>query len=194
MPEATTVNPSLFQSQNNAIENAIQQILLMQVNTIIPAIINAVNSNGTYDIQPTLNYLIKNNPPQKPPILPNIPQLKIRFGGAEIKGQYKKGDAVIVGIAQRDITVLKKNWKQQTNPNSLRRFALPDGIILGAVSNEAPTTTIELKDGEINVTASTININGSLVINGTPYAQHQHSAGGYQAPNGAVTGTSGVIS
>lgn len=191
---STTANPSLFQGVGNEMENAIQQVLLSQVNTILPGIVEVVNDDGTYDVQPTLNYLLRNQPPVKPALMINLPQAKIIFGNAEIKGRYKVGDAVLVGICQRDITVLKKNWKTQTNPNSLRRFALPDGIILNGLSNSEPTTVIEIKDGEVNITATTIKLNGSVIINDVPYVQHKHSPGTFAAGGDPVTGTSGGVS
>lgn len=150
--------PDLLQSDANVMYDAIQQILINQVNTIITGTIELVNDDGTYDIQPTLNYLMKDAPPVKPPLLPSIPQVKMIFGSAEIKGRFKKGDAVLLGIVQRDITVVKKNWKKQTNPNSLRRFSLPDGIILSGLSNNEPTTFIEIKDDEVFIKSKDVKI------------------------------------
>mgnify|MGYP000243361781 CR=1 FL=1 len=191
---STVLTPDKFQADANAVEMAIQQILLNNVNTITTGVIDAVNDNGTYDVQPTLNYLLQDQSPFKPPMIFNIPASVIRFGNAGIKGKYKKGDAVIVGIVQRDITVLKKNWKKLTNPNSLRRFALPDGIILNGLSNDEPSTYIELTDDAINITAPTIKLNGNVVVNDVPYDEHKHLAGQLQAPNGPVTGNTGGLS
>lgn len=191
---STVLTPDKFQSDANGVEMAVQQVLLNSVNTIVPGVIEVVNSDGTYDVQPTLNYLLKNQPPVKPPVMINLPASVIRYGKAAVKGKYKKGDAVLVGIVQRDITVLKKNWKKLTNPNSLRRFALPDGIILNGLSNDEPSTYIELSDDTINITAPTISLNGNVVVNDVPYDEHKHLAGQLQAPNGPVTGNTGGLS
>jgi hypothetical protein len=188
------INQELFQSPANAMYNAINQMMLSQLNTIITGKVEAVNIDGTYDVQPTLTYLNQGANPTVPPILPNIPATIKRFGNAAIKGTYSVGDAVLLGIVQRDISILKRAWQAITNPNSFRKFSLPDAIILDALSNSAPTTFIELKDGEINITATAIKINGALTINGQPYAEHTHSAGDYTAGGDPVTGTSGAIS
>lgn len=190
---STLVTPDKFQSQANVMEMAIQQVLLNSVNTVLTGVIEVVNADGSYDVQPTLNYLIKDQSPMKPPLLVNLPASVIRFGNAGIKGKYKVGDAVLVGIVQRDITVLKKSWKILTNPASLRRFALPDGIILNGLSNSAPSTFIELTDTEINITAPTINLNGTVNVNNAPYATHKHVAGTYAAGGDQVTGQSGGV-
>lgn len=203
------INQSLFQAQANSMENAIQQVLLNQVNTIITAIITTVNDDNTYGVQPTLNYLNLKANPIKPPPLTNIPAMTIRFGNAAIKGKYKKDDAVILGIIQRDISILKKAWSKITNPGSYRKFSLPDAIIIAAVSNTEATTYIEIDDEGINIKAVNINLNGvmdvtdskvdinaELTINGVPYKDHTHSAGKYmqQNPTAPISGDSGGLS
>lgn len=190
---STVLNANLFQSEANGLQMAIDQYLLNNVNTLLTGIIEVVNSDGTYDIQPTLNYLLRNQSPLKATILINIPAAVIRFGNAGIKGTYQVGDAVLVGIVSRDISILKKAWKVLTNPASLRRFAVLDGIILGGLSNTAPTAFVELTNSAITVTAPTVNINGTLNINGAPYAAHKHVAGTYAAGGDSVTGQSGSV-
>ena len=211
-----TTKQSTFQSAANTMQDAIQQILLNQVNTILPGKIIAVNKDGTYDVQPTLTYLNQGSSPSTSPVIYNIPATVKRFGNAAIKGHYVVGDSVILGIVQRDISILKKAWNKITNPGSYRKFSLPDAIIIDAVSNSQPVTYIELKDGEINIVSevvnlnvttaninastvnidgSAVNINGDLTINDVPYADHQHTAGEYMDGNNKpVTGTSGGLS
>lgn len=229
-----------FQAPANAMYSAIQQVLLTELNTIITGKIESVNSNDTYNVQPTLTYLNLGSNPTIPPVITNVPANRVRFGNAEIKGKYKVGDGVLLGIVQRDISIVKKMWNKITNPNSYRKFSLPDAIILGYLANDPASVFVELNDKEINIVAPKVNINapetnitssstkvtsptvtidadnatvtasnitlagnvnvsgslsaaGGLSIGGQPYESHQHTAGGYQAPNGAVTGTSGAV-
>jgi len=186
MERSTLVTASQFQSEANGIENAIQQVLLNSVNTLITGIVDHVNDDGTYDVQPTLNYLLKNQSPVKPPLLPNLPAAKIRFSNAGIKGKYKKGDAVIIGIVQRDISILKKAWKRLTNPASLRRFALPDGIILNGLANDDPSVFIELSDEKINIVAPEVIINAPTTTITTTTASIKASSVTIESPTTAI--------
>lgn len=95
---------------------------------------------------------------------------------------------------------------------------MSDGIILGCVYTEQDTLpdgdmnawmkvfpdgsllmyndgviTIESTD-KVNINATTININGKLVINGNPYLEHKHTAGNLKdGDSKPVTGSSGGV-
>ncbi len=52
--------------------------------------------------------------------------------------------------------------------------------------NIITTGTLNINADKINLTANTININGTLIINGQPYLNHTHSNGNQGNPTGGV--------
>lgn len=64
------------------------------------------------------------------------------------------------------------------------------GALTSTVSVTAPTVT----GGTTTISNAGINnSSGDVNINGAPFRAHEHSAGTYSAPNGAVSGVSGAI-
>ena len=57
---------------------------------------------------------------------------------------------------------------------------------VGTDFNIKTSGTLNIVADEINLTASTINLNGTLIINGQPYLSHTHSNGNEGAPTGSV--------
>jgi hypothetical protein len=52
--------------------------------------------------------------------------------------------------------------------------------------NLSATTALNLSATTINITASAVNITGTLTINGQPYLSHTHSNGNLGSPTGGV--------
>jgi hypothetical protein len=52
--------------------------------------------------------------------------------------------------------------------------------------NLSATTALNLSATTINITASAVNITGTLTINGQPYLSHAHSNGNLGSPTGSV--------
>lgn len=48
------------------------------------------------------------------------------------------------------------------------------------------SSSLQLKESEINLNSPTINLNGNLIINGQPYTAHTHSNGNEGNPTGGV--------
>lgn len=192
---ATTINASAVQNKENT-DNYIINQKMLQVNTTLPCKINGINDDETYDVTPILNNLDANGKPIDPPTLAHIPAAIEMGGNAGIIIEYEIGDVVLVGFCQRDISIAKKNW-EQSNPGSLRRFSLSDGIIIKRLSNTPPTVFIKItKDGieltapgkpitlnaasvQINapVTVATLNVTDSLTIDEQNFTAHRHSGG-----------------
>lgn len=186
---ATSINASAVQNKENT-DNYIINQKGLQINTLLPCKINVINDDGTYDVTPMLNNLYANGKPIDPPTLAHIPAAIEMGGNAGIIIEYEIGDVVLVGFCQRDISIAKKNW-EQSNPGSLRRFSLSDGIIIKRLSNTPPTVFIKItKDGieltapgkPITLNAASVQINApvtveSLTIDGQNFTAHRHSGG-----------------
>jgi len=139
----TNVNPNLM-DETNYIEYCINNILL-NVNTIIPAKIVSVNGLLA-TIEPiVLSKPINDIPAPNPPIIPNVPIAQLMGGNAGIIIEYKPNDVVLVGVVQRDISSIKKNWTY-LQPNSNRKFNLADAIVLFKMYNSLPTTYVKITD------------------------------------------------
>lgn len=179
-------------NEPNGIQAAIQQVLINSVNTLMPAKIIEVNTDGTYDLELLCRYLDTNGSPIPTPNLVNIPRAWFCGSSAGLIIELIKGDSVLIGICQRDITSVKKNWTV-SNPQSFRTFSLNDAIIIAVLTNTEPTTYVKITPDNIELKATNISINGKLVINNIAYEEHKHSAGQYTAPNGPVDGISGEV-
>lgn len=198
MKLATGINQNLLFNQANQWDYVIDN-KLKQLNTILLCEIEAINSNGTYDVK-SLTYLIKHDGvPQEPPIQFNIPKLEIRGGIAGIIVEPVVGDIVVVGYAQRDITAVKKE-KKRSNPSSARLFNHNDGIILGVIGRQAPSIFVKITKDGIDITGSDkpINIitNGDTTVKGNNVKVEANTLATIKAPtiklDGAVEATSTI--
>ena len=59
-------------------------------------------------------------------------------------------------------------------------------LFYGNSSLQLKETEANLNGSTINLTGDTVTINGTLIINGTPYLDHTHSNGNEGAPTGGV--------
>lgn len=141
---------------------------MMNINTILYCEIELVNGDGSCDVRSLVNYLDNDSKPITPPLQFNLPKLEIRGGNAGVIVEPIKGDVVIIGFCQRDISAIKKTLKRQ-NPASLRRFSVMDGTILGIISNTPPSIYVKItKDGIILEATNkpiTVNTTGDTTIN-----------------------------
>ena len=132
----------------------------------------------------------------------DIPVLELGGKGLSIKIPLKAGDTGIVVFCDRDITLFKQE-KKNTQPNTLRKHDLSDGIFIPMKFGNSGATdniSIESADGntKFEITSSGINVKGNIVVDGEITAtdvktttnvslkNHIHSGGTGQGGN---TGT-----
>jgi hypothetical protein len=182
----------------------------------LPALVVDVNlSEQTVSAQPTIQASVAdidgNITSVNLPILIHVPIVFPRAGGFALTFPISSGDEILVVFASRCIDA----WWQSSGIQvqaEFRMHDLSDGFALLAptskpkalenvssnnvqLRNSSGLTVIEITpSGQVNITASTINLNGAtnitggLSINGSSYTAHQHSG---VTSGGANTG--GVV-
>lgn len=155
MAANSTYDTSVSNSKTNTIKYAINQSLL-NVNTILPCEIMAINGNR-YTIQILTNYIDSTGKPSDAPTIYNVPYAVIQGGNAGVIITPIVGDAVAVGFSQRDISIVKQNWKK-SNPGSFRKFSVSDAIILGTLTNTPPTINITINQDGIVINAPSLPV------------------------------------
>jgi hypothetical protein len=90
----------------------------------------------------------------------NVPYLRMQGGSKAIIMDPKPGDLALVVFADRDVSAVKKN-KKQSPPGSKRRFNMADGMYVGTLLADAPTSYVQFEDdGTINISPD----NGTTVV------------------------------
>ncbi len=115
---------------------------LGEVRTMVPVKIIAVHGGGvgpapTVDVQPLINQI--NGIGQQTPhgIIYGIAVSRNQGGGSAIINDPVVGDVGFISVADRDISALKANNGEQSNPGSYRTHDMADGIYTGAMLNPA---------------------------------------------------------
>lgn len=156
---SSNIRSEYYNSATNAIKFAITT-MLREMNTFLPCEVLVNEGNQRYTIRSLVNYLDILAQPITPPSISNIPRIQNRGGEAGIITELEVGDIVLVGFCQRNISTVKENWTQQ-NPSNLRYCDLADGIILGKLSNDLPTTYVKITANGIEI----VSPNGPVSIN-----------------------------
>lgn len=177
--DATDVNVMAF---------AVRQALSM-VMTGIPVSVVAVRGGGVgpppvVDVTPLVNMLDGQGTKTAHGNILNIPVIRLQGGKNAIIMDPVKGDIGWLLVAHRDISAVVKNKGKVSNPGSYRRHNLADGAYLGGILNQDNPTgyvqltpdgivvldkngnKIEMKSGEIDITATTLKVNGDLHVTG----------------------------
>lgn len=166
-------NTNLNETQSlDGILKMVKRNIFIELNVCIPAIVKAYNSaDNTVDLQPAIQAVLKDNSFLTLPQIFDIPVLELGGKGLSIKIPLEAGDTGIVIFCDRDISLFKQE-KKNTQPNTLRKHDLSDGIFIpmkfgnsGASSN----ISIESADGntKLEVTSSGITITGNVTVDGT---------------------------
>ena len=161
MDAKTNNKPQNSYSLANLLRYAFNQSI-MNVNTILVARIESVNTDNTVDVLPMINGLSADGKGMPFPLIYEVPISLIQGGKAGIIVHPQKGDTVVIGCCQRDISAFKATLKQ-SNPSSLRKFSLSDSIILACYPTSPPTVFIDLKDDQVIISAPTISLNSNAV-------------------------------
>lgn len=188
----TTMQQDYTANQANALDYAMQQILL-DINTYLPCKVLAVNNDGlSLNVQPVINGLDASGNPIIPPIIYNAAIHQLTGGtGASCAGiiiDYAVGDIVGVIFCQRDIsasqgTDLSQDWKA-ANPSSYRKFNMADAVVIMRLGGAKPVNNfihlnhsgiiitansnpITINAANVDITATLTTIHGNLTVTGT---------------------------
>ncbi len=117
--------------------------------TTVPVKIIAIHGGGvgpapTADVQPLIDQVdgLGNRTPHAPSY--NVPVSRNHSGNGAIISDPVAGDIMIMSVADRDISTLKKTG-QQSAPGSKRRGSLSDGIIHHAMLSGTPDQYVFFK-------------------------------------------------
>ncbi len=169
-------------STYNAHDFHIRQVI-GEVRNAIPVKIIAVHGGGvgaapTVDVQPLVNQIDGQGNQTPHGIIYDLPCTRNQGGGNAIINDPSVGDVGHIIVSDRDISALKSNAGEQSNPGSFRTHDLADGVYHGAMLNPAnpdqyvqfTETGMKLADKNGNVIemkAGSIAITGNLTVTGS---------------------------
>ena len=145
--------------------------IFFNLNVCLPATVISYNSsNNTVDLQPAIQVVLTDNTFLDMPQLFDIPVLEIGGKSLSVKIPLQEGDTGIVIFCDRDITLFKQE-KNNTQPNTLRKHDLSDGIFIPMRFGNAGASdniTIQSADGstKFEVTSSGISVKGDITVEG----------------------------
>lgn len=123
-------------------------------------------------------------------VVNNLLYWRMQAGSFAIIADPVAGDIGLAVFANRDTTHVRAA-KAPAPPGSSRRFSWSDGIYLGGILNAAPTNFIQVQGNNVTVTCTgTLNLNGTLLINGTPFLAYK--ATGVMSGTDEGTGLSAI--
>ena len=186
-------------SEFNAFRFIVRQSL-GRVRTSIPVKVTAVHGGGvgappTVDVQPLVNQIDGQGNKTAHGTIFGVPVLRVQGGKNAIICDPVADDIGYLVVADRDISAVKANSGKVSNPGSFRRHNLADGVYVGAILNPANPTqyvqfttsgmklvdkngnVVEMKSGEISITATKVSITGDLSVSGAITAVGEITAG-----------------
>lgn len=138
--------------------------ILMQVNTSMPVIVDAVRGGGLapvgyLDCTVSVFQLTGDGRTVENMKLTNVPYVRYQGGSSAVIIDPKKGDIGIVCFCQRDISSFKKARKKA--PPASRRFLdASDAVYLGGILNATPVQYIWFNDDGIEIVSPSLKHNG----------------------------------
>lgn len=154
----------------NVLVNLLKKNIFFHLNVCLPANVKSYNSdNNTVTLQPAIQAVLTDNTFLDMPQLFDVPVLELGGNDLSIKIPLKEGDTGIVIFCDRDITLFKQE-KKNTQPNTLRKHDLADGIFIPMRfgSSGSSNILIQSADGatQLEVTSSGINVKGNITVDG----------------------------
>lgn len=151
--------PETAEGDFNAISFVVRQILsgantstLVQVKAVTNT--GEVSPVGYVDVHPMVNMLDGYGHPIPHATIYNLPYMRLQGGTNAIILDPQVGDIGIAIFAQNDISSVKKN-KAVSNPGSMRRNAMSDGLYIGGVLNGSPVQYVRFSATGIDVVSPT---------------------------------------
>jgi hypothetical protein len=163
----------------------ITQTLARCRTNVLVKVLNSTESSGAVappgyvNVQPLVNQLDGNGQATPHGKLFQIPVWRYGSGLGAVICDPQVGDVGYMAVCDRDISGVVAAAGQPSNPGSLRKFNLADGVYLGSLLGVAPTQSLtftatglklqdrngnvlEMKAGSIALTCT------ALVVNGVP--------------------------
>lgn len=189
--------PNSGQGEFNAITFLVRQILNRVSTATLVKVVSVTNSGGVVpvgfvDVQPLVNQIDGYGNAVPHGVLHHLPYMRLQGGANAVILDPQVGDIGIAVFADHDISSVSAN-KAQSNPGSMRRFDMADGMYIGGMLNGTPTQFVEFSAGgititspnQITLTAPAVQINGTVTVTGDVTAQgtsvHTHKHGGVQS-------------
>lgn len=162
--------PEVNLNSIEALMQIIKESIFINLNVCLPAtVISYDSSKNTAKLQPAIQCVMEDDTFENLPLLLNVPVLELGGNGLNIKIPLKEGDTGIVIFCDRDITLFKQE-KKNTQPNTLRKHDLSDGIFIPMRFGNSGSSNIMIQseDGntQFEVTSSGINIKGNITVDG----------------------------
>lgn len=159
----STLSPQFFDSDIDKHNYIINQAL-MNVRTVFEAeIVSSQDKGGAsyYTIRPLLNFVNPAGEPLECATIPDVPASIENFGNFAVLGKYINGAKVLVGVADRDHSNIKYDWKVNT-PQGFDYHTLAGAIIIKGLQkvDETFDNYIDVRTkGELKiVTTAKVNI------------------------------------
>ena len=196
MDKNITRTPYAQNSEQAQIDHIVNHILERAINTCDWVQVVAVDlAAKTVDVKPLVTQLAADDKPIDHSIIHGLPYYRYQAGAAALILDPVVGDKGLCIYAQNDVSGVQASGKEAP-PTSYRKFDYADGCFIGCVQaiSPVPTTYIKMIDGEIDIVATTIKMNGAVVMTGTVTSNSKnisntHTHGGVQSGSG----TSGQV-
>lgn len=157
----------------------LKENIFLTLKVCLPVVVTNYNAqNNTVDVQPALQAVMADNTYKEQPQIFSVPVISLGGNGLSIRIPLKKGDTGIIVCCDRDITLFmqeyKKNSFTSTQPQTLRKHDLADGIFIpstfGKITpNETSDIVIQNESGSVKFVLSSngIGIKGDITVDGT---------------------------
>lgn len=170
--------------------------IFLNLNVCLPAIVKKYSSsNNTVTLQPAIQVVLTNNTFLDMPQIFNVPVLELGGKGLSVKIPLQEGDTGIVIFCDRDISLFKQE-KKNTQPNTLRKHDLSDGIFIPMRFGNSGSSNIMIQseDGntQFEVTSSGINVKGNITVDGEITATDVKTDTGISLKNHIHSGGTGT--
>jgi hypothetical protein len=192
----------------SALQGVMRQAL-MQIDGMLPAVVTAVDRRaGRVSVKPLVMAGTAAGGKVARPVVANIPIMTMGAGGIYASFPVKVGDLGFVFSASRDTSLFYQSQGGEDWPNTERLHSFSDGgflplklfdfSIAGGVladgfslQTDDGSTFVTLKDGEIQLQATTIKITGDIEHTGSQTTSGDVVASGISLVNHAHGGVQG---
>lgn len=215
-----TQQPNSASDEYNAMAFIIRQILNERHYVALVKVVNVTAAgglalSGTVDVVPLINQLDGQGNAIPHGTVNDLPYVRIQGGSNAVIIDPVVGDIGLCVFCDRDISAVC-NTKKASNPGSMRRSDMADGVYLGGLLNAIPTqyamftpagielhspTLIKLTAPKVQIIAPLVEINAStstvittpdFTVNGKTHLNGNTDVTGTTTLNGAVTASSTI--
>lgn len=191
----TSLKPADLGSNLNSLQYIIRNQVKDMVNTLLVVKVTAVYDN-TIDVQTVLKDLSDSGQVIDTFTIPSVRYMRWQYGSNAIIAKPKVGDVGLLLISKQDLSGLTMAGLSVCQTNSA--YNIGDGIYIGGLvgMNTPATQTITFEDnkitvtgtGEINLNATTANVNATTINLGGANGLGVARIGGKVTSNGQPNG------